>query len=86
MTADTVYLELEATTPEKIENIKNILKSIGVNVLNIFKTGQLEEQMISQFTIDEFWSEIEEGYKEIEQGEYLTQEELDEAIVKIIKL
>jgi hypothetical protein len=46
----------------------------------------LTDEEISQFTIDEFWSEIEEGYKEIEQGEYLTQEELDEAIVKIIKL
>ena len=85
MTADTVYLELEATTPEKIENIKNILKSIGVNVLNIFKTGQLEEQMISQFTIDEFWSEIEEGYKEIERGEYLTQKQLDREAEKLWK-
>ena len=46
----------------------------------------LIDEEISQFTIDEFWSEIEEGYKEIEQGEYLTQEELDEAIAKIIKL
>ena len=46
----------------------------------------LTDEEISQFTIDEFWSEIEEGYKEIEQGEYLTQEELDEAIAKIIKL
>ena len=85
MTTDTVYLELEATTPEKIENIKNILKSIGVNVLNIFKTGQLEEQMISQFTIDEFWSEIEEGYKEIERGEYLTQKQLDREVEKLWK-
>ena len=85
MTADTVYLELEETTPEKIENIKNILKSIGVNVLNIFKTGQLEEQMISQFTIDEFWSEIEEGYKEIERGEYLTQKQLDREVEKLWK-
>ena len=85
MTADTVYLELEATTPETIENIKNILKSIGVNVLNIFKTGQLEEQMISQFTIDEFWSEIEEGYKEIERGEYLTQKQLDREVEKLWK-
>lgn len=46
----------------------------------------LTDEEISQFTIDEFWSKIEEGYREIERGEYLTQEELDEAIAKIIKL
>ena len=85
MTSDILYLELVATTPEKIENIKNILKSIGVKVLNIFKTGQLEEQMISQFTIDEFWFEIEEGYKEIERGEYLTQKQLDREVEKLWK-
>ena len=27
----------------------------------------LTDEEISQFTIDEFWSEIEEGYKEIEK-------------------
>ncbi|WP_314236883.1 hypothetical protein [Capnocytophaga sputigena] len=46
----------------------------------------LTDEEISQFTIDEFWSEIEEGYREIERGEYLTQEELDESIAKIITL
>lgn len=46
----------------------------------------LTDEEISQFTIDEFWSEIEEGYKEIEKCEYLTQKQLDEAIAKIITL
>ncbi|GJH40154.1 hypothetical protein RCZ04_07040 [Capnocytophaga sp. HP1101] len=46
----------------------------------------LTDEEISQFTIDEFWSKIEEGYREIERGEYLTQEELDEAIAKNMKL
>ena len=27
----------------------------------------LTDEEISQFTIDEFWSEIEEGYREIEK-------------------
>ena len=40
MTADTIYLELENTTPEQIEKVKNLLKGIGVNVLNIFKTDR----------------------------------------------
>lgn len=53
---------------------------------NIGMETVLTDEEISQFTIDEFWSEIEEGYREIERGEYLTQEELDEAIAKIIKL
>ena len=46
----------------------------------------LTDEEISQFTIDEFWSKIEEGYRKIERGEYLTQEELDEAIAKNMKL
>ncbi|WP_157668355.1 hypothetical protein [Capnocytophaga endodontalis] len=46
----------------------------------------LTDEEISQFTIDEFWFEIEEDYREIERGEYLTQEELDEAIVKIMEI
>ena len=53
---------------------------------NIGMETVLTDEEISQFTIDEFWSEIEEGYREIERGEYLTQEELDEAIAKIITL
>ena len=53
---------------------------------NIGMETVLTDEEISQFTIDDFWSEIEEGYREIERGEYLTQEELDEAIAKIIKL
>ena len=46
----------------------------------------LTDEEISQFTIDEFCSKIEEGYREIERGEYLTQEELDEAIAKNMEL
>ena len=53
---------------------------------NIGMETVLTDEEISQFTIDEFWSEIEEGYREIERGEYLTQEELDEAIAKIMEI
>jgi len=45
----------------------------------------LTDEEISQFTIDEFWSEIEEGYKEIERGEYLTQKQLDREVEKLWK-
>ena len=65
------------------------MKYFLILLLKKYKIGMetvLTDEEISQFTIDEFWSEIEEGYREIERGEYLTQEELDEAIAKIITL
>jgi hypothetical protein len=84
MTVDTIYLELEHTTPEKIEKIKKLLREIGVNVLNIFKTEKIEEEpIVSELTIDEFWKEIDEGYREIERGEYVTQEQLNREVEKL---
>ena len=85
MTADTIYLELENTTPEQIEKVKNLLKGIGVNLLNIFKTDRLAQPMISELTIDDFWKEISEGYEEIDRGEYFTQSQLDREIEKLWK-
>jgi hypothetical protein len=85
MTADTIYLELENTTPEQIEKVRNLLKGIGVNVLNIFKTDRLAQPMISELTIDDFWKEIGEGYVEIDRGEYFTQSQLDREIEKLWK-
>jgi hypothetical protein len=85
MTADTIYLELENTTPEQIEKVKNLLKGIGVNVLNIFKTDRLAQPMISELTIDDFWKEISEGYAEIDRGEYFTKSQLDREIEKLWK-
>ena len=74
MTADTIYLELENTTPEQIEKVRNLLKGIGVNVLNIFKTDRLAQPMISELTI-----------AEIDRGEYFTQSQLDREIEKLWK-
>ena len=54
MTADTIYLELENTTPEQIEKVRNLLKGIGVNVLNIFYYVRLAQPMIYELYFDDF--------------------------------